>query len=102
MAVDDAHVMIAALAEPEALLVFAAIVTAPSKARLLDELGYPMSGTPYITPIGLEKKTSLPRDTIEKAARRLQRAGLLEALPDEQRGYESWRVDEGALAAASQ
>jgi hypothetical protein len=85
--VDDARVMIAALAQPEALLVFGAIATATSKARLLDELGHPMSRrTSYITPFGLETKTSLPRDVIEKAARRLERAGLREALPDEQRG----------------
>jgi len=100
--VDDARVMIAALAQPEALLVFGAIATATSKARLLDELGYPMSMTSYITPFGLEKKTSLPRDVIENAARRLERAGLLEALPDNQRGYDSWRINEAALAAVSQ
>jgi len=99
--VDDARVMIAALAQPEALLVFGAIATATSKARLLDELGHPMSRTSYITPFGLEKKTSLPRDVIEKAARRLERAGLLEALPDKQRGYDSWRINEAALAAVS-
>jgi hypothetical protein len=101
MAVDDARAMITALAEPEALLVFGAIATATSKARLLSEMGHPMSGTPYITPFGLEKKTSLPRDVIEKAARRLKRAGLLEVLPDKERGYESWRINEAALVEAS-
>jgi hypothetical protein len=100
MVIRDARVMIGALAEPEALLVFGAIVTATSKARLLDEMGRPVSGICYITPFGLVKKTSLPRDAIEKAARRLKRAGLLEVLVDEQRGYESWRVSEAALAAA--
>ena len=54
--------MIDALAEPEALLVFGAIVTATSTARVLDEFGRPVSGTCYITPFGLVKKTSLPRD----------------------------------------
>ena len=94
--------MIAALAEPEVLLVFGAIVTATSKARLLSELGYPLSGTSYITPFGLEKTTSLSRDVIEDAAQRLKRVGLLEVLPDhEQRGFESWRVNGAALAAAS-
>lgn len=102
MSVDEASVMIAALAEPEVLLVFGAIVTATSTARLLSELGHPVSGTHYITPFGLAKKTSLPRDVIEKAAQRLRRAGLLEVLPDhEQRGFESWRVNEAALVAAS-
>ena len=102
MVIRDARVMIAALAEPEAVLVFGAIVTATSTARLLDELGHPVSGTSYITPFGLEKKTSLPRDVIEKAAQRLKQAGLLEVLVDEQRGYESWRVSEAALAAVSE
>jgi hypothetical protein len=101
MVVLDACAMISVLAEPESLLVFGAIVTATSTARLLDEMGFPRSGTSYITPFGLEKKTSLPRDVIEKAAGRLKRAGLLEVLVDEQRGYESWRVSEEALAAAS-
>jgi hypothetical protein len=99
---DDARVMIAALAQPEALLVFGAIATATSKVRLLDELGHSTSRmTSYITPFGLEKNTSLPRDVIEKAALRLERAGLLETLPDRQRGYDSWRINEAALAAVS-
>jgi hypothetical protein len=41
---------------------------------------------------------SLSRDVIEEAAARLVGAGLLEVLPDEQRGYDSWRVNETALA----
>ena len=103
MVTSDARVMIGALAEPEALLVFGAIVTATSTstARPLDEFGRPVSGTSYITPFGLEKSTSLPRDVIETAAGRLKRAGLLEVLVDEERGYESWRVSEAALAAVS-
>jgi hypothetical protein len=101
MAVGDAQVIVSALAEPEALLVFGAIVTATSTARLRDEMGHPRSGTSYITPFGLVKKTSLPRDVVERAAGRLKQAGLLEVLADEQRGYESWRVSEAALAAAS-
>ena len=101
MVVRDARAMISVLAEPEALLVFGAIVMATSTARLRDEMGRPRSGTSYITPFGLVKKTSLPRDVIEKAAGRLKRAGLLEVLADEERGYESWRVSEAALAAAS-
>ncbi|MFI5068058.1 MAG: hypothetical protein ACHP9Z_29325 [Streptosporangiales bacterium] len=101
MVIRDARAMIGALAEPEALLVFGAIVTATSTARPPGEFGHPVSGTSYITPFGLKKKTLLPRDVIEKAAGRLKRAGLLEVLVDEQRGYESWRVSEAALAAAS-
>jgi hypothetical protein len=45
MAVDDARGMIAALAQPEALLVFGAIVAATSRARPLDEMGNPLVGT---------------------------------------------------------
>jgi hypothetical protein len=101
MVARDAHAMIRVLAEPEALLVFGAIVSATSTARLRDEMGIPRSGTSYITPFGLVKKTSLPRDVIEKAAGQLKGAGLLEVLVDEQRGYESWRVSEAALAAAA-
>lgn len=97
----DARVMIAVLADPEVLLVFAVIVAATSKARLVDESGYPTSGTSYVTPFGLERKTSLPRDVIEKAAARLVRVGLLEVLSDKRRGYDSWRVNEAALVAAS-
>lgn len=44
----------------------------------------------------MEKKTSLPRDVIEKVAQHLTRAGLLGALSDEARGYESWRINEAA------
>jgi hypothetical protein len=101
MAVRDARVMVCALAEPVALLVFGVIAAATSKARLLDEFENPVSGTSYITPFGLVKKTSLPRDVVEEAAAGLKRAGLLEVLVDEERGYESWRVSEAALAAVS-
>lgn len=93
--------MIAALAEPDVLLVFSAIVTATSTARPLDDFGRPVSGTSYVTPFGLVKRTSLPRDVIEKAAGCLVRAGLLEVQPDPWRRFDSWRVNEAALAAAS-
>jgi hypothetical protein len=99
MAVEDARMVVAVLAEPETLLVFGAIVTATSNARLLTEMGHPVEGTPYITPFGLVRKTSLPRDVVERAAERLKRVGLLEVLPDRERGYDSWRVNETALAA---
>lgn len=101
MVIRDARVVIGALAEPEALLVFGAIATATSTARVLSNLGLPTSGVSYVTPFGLAKDTSLPRDVIEAAAGRLKRAGLLEVLVDEERGYESWRIDEAALAAVS-
>jgi hypothetical protein len=98
VAIDDARVMIAVLTEPEVLLVFSVIVAATSKARVLDDFGCPPSGTSYITPFGLARKLSLSRDVIEEAAARLVGAGLLEVLPDEQRGYDSWRVNGTALA----
>ena len=57
--------------------------------------------TPYVTPFGLMRETSLSRDVVEAAAERLKRAGLLEVLVDDERGYESWRISEAALAAAA-
>jgi hypothetical protein len=57
--------------------------------------------TPYVTPFGLVRETSLSRDVVEAAAGRLKRAGLLETLVDDERGYESWRISEAALAAAA-
>ena len=57
--------------------------------------------TPYVTPFGLMRETSLSRDAVEAAAERLKRAGLLESLVDDERGYENWRVSEAALAAAA-
>lgn len=92
--------MIAVLAEPEVLLVFGAIVTATSTARPADERGGSVSATAYITPFGLMKATSLPRDVIEKAAGSLARTGLLEVHPDPWGRFEGWRVDEAALTAA--
>jgi hypothetical protein len=47
------------------------------------------------------RETSLSRDVVKAAAARLTRAGLLEVLVDDERGYESWRISEAALAAAS-
>lgn len=53
-----------------------------------------------MTPFGLMRETSLSRDVVEVAAERLKRAGLLEVLVDDERGYESWWISEAALAAA--
>jgi hypothetical protein len=98
---DDAMLMVGALADPLVLLVFGVIVAGTSKARVVDDFGRPPSGTSYLTPFGLARTMSLPRDVIEWAAERLVRVGLLEVLTDEQRGYDSWRVNEAAIAAAS-
>jgi len=51
MVVRGAEMIIDALADPEALLVFGAIVTATSTARPLDEFGRPVSGSSYIVSI---------------------------------------------------
>ena len=56
--------------------------------------------TPYVTPFGVMRETSLSRDAVEAAAERLKRAGLLEVLLDDERGYEGRRISEAALAAA--
>jgi DNA-binding transcriptional ArsR family regulator len=99
VAIDDARAVIDALADPETLYVFGVIAARTSK------LGLPVSdgvrSTPYVTPFGLMRETSLSRDAVEAAAARLKRAGLLETLVDDQRGDESWRISEAALAAAT-
>lgn len=99
MVINDARAVIEALADPEALYVFGVVAARTSK------LGLPVKeragSTPYVTPFGLMRETSLPRGAVEAAAERLKRAGLLESLVDDERGYESWRVSEVALAAAA-
>ena len=98
MVIRDARAVIAALADPETLYVFGVIVARTSKVGVL-ELDRVRS-RPYVTPFGLVRETSLSRDVVEVAAGRLKRAGLLEVLVDDERGYESWRISEAALAAA--
>jgi len=97
--ITDARAVIEALADPATLYVFGVVAARTSK------LGLPVSEragtTPYVTPFGLMRETSLSRDVVEVAAERLKRAGLLESLVDDERGYESWRVSETALAAAA-
>ena len=97
--ITDARAVIDALADPETLYVFGVVAARTSK------LGLPASDragtTPYVTPFGLMRETSLSRDAVEAAAERLKRAGLLESLVDDERGYENWRVSEAALAAAA-
>jgi hypothetical protein len=94
----DARAVIDALADPETLYVFGVVAARTSKLglRASDRAG----STPYVTPFGLMRETSLSRDVVEAAAERLKRTGLLEALVDDERGYESWRISEAALAAA--
>ena len=47
------------------------------------------------------RETSLPRDVVEAAAECLRLAGLVEVRVDDERGYESWRISEAAVAAAT-
>ena len=97
--ITDPRAVIDALADPETLYVFGVVAARTSK------LGLPANEragtTPYVTPFGLMRETSLSRDAVEAAAERLKRAGLLESLVDDERGYENWRVSEAALAAAA-
>jgi hypothetical protein len=99
VAINDARAVIEALADPETLYVFGVVAARTSK------LGLPVSdragSTPYVTPFGLMRETSLSRDVVEAAVQRLKRAGLLETLVDDERGYESWRISEAAVAAAA-
>ncbi len=98
VAINDARAVIDVLADPETLYVFGVIAARTSKLRLSAS---ERAGTPYVTPFGLMQETSLSRDVIEATAERLKRAGLLEVLVDDERGYENWRVSEAALAAAA-
>ena len=91
--------MIGALADPQTLLVFGVIAARTSK--LQTPASDRTRSTPYVTPYGLVRETSLSRDVIEAAVQRLERAGLLEVLHDDERGDKSWRISEAALAAAS-
>ena len=99
MAINDAQTVIDALADPETLYVFGVIAARTSKLGLQESDR--VRSTPYVTPFGLMRETSLSRDVVEAAAGRLKRAGLLEVLVDDGRGYESWRISEAALAAAT-
>jgi len=99
VAINDARAVIDALADPETLYVFGVVAARTSKlgSRASDRAG----STPYVTPFGLMRETSLSRDVVEAVAQRLKLAGLLEVLVDDERGYESWRISEAALAAAA-
>jgi DNA-binding transcriptional ArsR family regulator len=99
VAIDDARAVIDALADPQTLYVFGVIAARTSMVGTSTSDG--TRSTPYVTPFGLVRETSLSRGVVEAAAERLKRAGLLESLVDDERGYESWRVSEAALAAAA-
>ena len=99
MVIRDARAVFAALADPETLYVFGVIAARISK--LGPQESDRVLSTPYVTPFGVMRETSLSRDVVEAAAGRLNRAGLLEVLVDDEQGYESWRVSEAALAAAT-
>jgi len=99
VAVMDARAVIDALADPETLYVFGVVAARTSKLGLAVEER--AGTTPYVTPFGLIRETSLSRVAVEAAAERLKRAGLRESLVDDEQGYESWRISEAALAAAA-
>jgi len=99
VAINDARAVIDALADPETLYVFGVIAARTSKLRL--SAAERAGTTPYVTPFGLMRETSLSRDVIETTAGRLKLVGLLDVLVDDERGYENWRVSEAALADAA-
>ena len=99
VAIRDARAVVGALADPQTLYVFGVIAARTSRLGMSTTDG--TRTTPYVTPFGLMRETSLSRDAVEAAAERLKLAGLVEVLVDDERGYESWRISEAALAAAS-
>lgn len=99
MAIRDAQAVVDALADPQTLYVFGVIAARTSKVGMKTSNG--TRTTPYVTPFGLMRETLLSKDAVEAAAARLKRAGLVEVLVDDEGGYESWRISEASLAAAS-
>jgi hypothetical protein len=99
VAIRDARAVIDALADPQTLYVFGVIAARTSKIGMSTLDG--TRSTPYMTPFGLMRETSLSREDVDAVAERLKRAGLLEVLVDDECGYESWRISEAALVAAS-
>ena len=83
MVIRDVQAVIAALADPQTLYVFGVIAARTSK--LGERESDRVRSTPYVTPFGLMRETSLSRDVVEAAAGRLKRAGLLEVLVDDER-----------------
>jgi hypothetical protein len=68
--------VIDALADPQTLYVFGVIAARTSKLGMGTADG--TRTTPYVTPFGLVRETSLSRDVVEAVAERLKLAGLLE------------------------
>jgi hypothetical protein len=99
MAIEEAWAVVDALADPETLYVFGVIATDATHVGMKTESG--TRSTRYVTTFGVQRQTSLSREVVESAAARLKAAGLLDVVVDEERGYESWRVSEAALAAAA-
>jgi len=98
----DATAMIGALTDPDALVVFAAIVVATSDTCRLAEMGYShRGGISWVTPFGLQKRTGLSREAIDRAAATLEQVGMLLAQPDHQHGYTSWRPNKPTLTTAT-
>ena len=99
VAIRDARAVIDVLADPQTLYVFGVIAARTSKIGM--STSEVTRSTPYMTPFGLMRETSLSREVVDAVAERLKRAGLLEVLVDDEGGYESWRISEAALVAAS-
>lgn len=91
--------MIDALADPETLYVFGAIAAGATHVGMKTRSG--TRSTRYVTVFGVMRETSLSREVVEAAAARLTATGVLDVVVDQERGYESWRVSEAALAAAT-
>lgn len=99
MAIEDAWAVVDALADPETLYVFGVIAVGATHVGMKTEPG--TRSMRYVTTFGVQRQTSLSREVVESAAARLKAVGLLDVVVDEERGYESWRVSEAALAAAA-
>jgi hypothetical protein len=65
--ISDGRAVVAAVADPVVLLVFGVIAVRTSKAGMRVSDG--TVSTPYVTPFGLMRETSLSREVVEAAAR---------------------------------
>jgi hypothetical protein len=99
MTIRNAQAVIDALADPQTLYVFGVIAARTSRVGVRTSKG--TRSTPYVTPFGLMRETSLSREAVEAAVACLKRTGLVEVLVDNEHGYESWRISETALTTAS-
>jgi DNA-binding transcriptional ArsR family regulator len=95
MAESDRAAILRALADEDALRVFAQVVAATGTGQPQRSGGGISIG--YVTAFGVSRQTGLPVSVVVGAGRRLTEAGLMIAAAD----GTSWRTDFGSLCRAA-